>query len=144
MCFTKRIYLFLFNKLESFNETRPLVDLIKYDEIKKDLKKSLELKLETQNCSIKSICLTIVNKNKYKFKDWYQFSKKYFFFEYKSSHVFKINHLEMWFITSENYIFRSKEVLNNTGFIFFLQGKNIFIFTKLFKYVVICVISLFY
>ena len=115
MCFTKRIYLFLFNKLESFNETRPLVDLIKYDEIKKDLKKSLELKLETQNCSIKSICLTIVNKNKYKFKDWYRFCKKFFFFEYKSNHVFKITRLQMFFITSEKLTFHSDEILNSTG-----------------------------
>ena len=97
------------------NETRPLTDLIKCKEIKKKLKSFLHLKLKTQNCSVKDICSRIINKNEYKFKDWYRFCKKFFFFEYKSNHVFKITRLQMFFITSEKLTFHSDEILNSTG-----------------------------
>ena len=110
---------FFSTKREGLNETRPLINLIKYKEIKEELESFLYLKLRTQNCSIKDICSTITNNNEYKFKDCYRFCKKYFFFEYNSNHVFKINRLRMWFLYSKNITFNSNEILSYSRFIFF-------------------------
>ena len=103
---------------ESLNETRPLINLIKYKEVKKELKRFLHTKLETKNCSIKDVCSKVINRNEHKLKDCHQFCKKYFFFEYNSNHVYKVNRLEMWFISYENVIFHSNEILNKSRAIF--------------------------
>ena len=100
----------LFTERHYLDERYPLFSYLSYHNTRREVRNTVDLKV----CNIKDICSTRINETVYEFNYWYSFCEIYFYFEYKSNHIFKINHFGMGFFTFENVTINSNGILNNS------------------------------
>ena len=67
------------------------------------------------------------------------FCELYFYYEHNSNHIFKINRLEMWFFTSENFTIHSNQTVNSSGNFFITSRTHVIEQIK----ILVCIAQLF-